>query len=278
MLSLGDDIKEDISHTFINVRYELRKHFRRKRIIIAFALAMIIPIIFYIIPKWRNVNFASTSVAFMSSSLGFISYLIIISAAMFAGDTVSGEFGTRTALLTLSTPQRRSSIFIGKYIASLLAVYTIIAFYFAICCIEVLGVYGLGAIPEATGTSFLLCLLYAAAAVSMTFFYSSILKGVMLSTLLSFFTFLMILPILSTVLQIGDVDPWFIVTYSAGLMTDVFVQEPAFSGGGGGGNGGGPAAFTQSTPNFIVGVEVMAAYAIILFIIAMVIAVRKDVE
>jgi ABC-2 type transport system permease protein len=276
MLSLGADIREDLVHTLINVRYELRKHFRRKRIILAIALALIIPMLFYIIPKVRNVDFASTSIAFMSSSLAFVSYLIIISAAMFAGDAVSGEFEKRTALLSLSTPQRRSSIFIGKYVAALLAVYTIIAFYFAICCIEVLGVYGLGAIPEATGKSFLMCLLYASAVVSMTFFYSSILKGVMSSTLLSFFTFLMILPIISTLLQVANVDPWFIVTYSAGLMTDVFVQEPAF--GGGGGSDRGPAAFTQSIPNFTVGVEVMAAYAIILFIIAMAIAVRKDVE
>jgi ABC-type transport system involved in multi-copper enzyme maturation permease subunit len=59
-------------------------------------------------------------------------------------------------------------------------------------------------------------------------------------------------------------------------MTNVFVQEPAFSGGGG--HNMGPSAFTQSTPNFTVGVEVMAAYAIIMFIIAMAIAVRKDVE
>jgi ABC-2 type transport system permease protein len=212
----------------------------------------------------------------MANSLGFINILIIISAAMFAGDAVSGEFETRTALLSLSTPQRRSSIFIGKYIASLLAVFAIIAFYFAICGVEVLGVYGLGGMPEATGKSFLLCLLYGTAAVSMTFFYSSVLKGVMSSTLLSFFTFLMILPIVSALLQVANVEPWFIVTYSAGLMTNVFVQEPAFSGGGG--HNMGPSAFTQSTPNFTVGVEVMAAYAIIMFIIAMAIAVRKDVE
>jgi len=275
MLSLGADIKEDINHTLINVRYELRKHFRRKRIVIALALALVIPILFYIIPKVRNIAFASTSVSFMSSSLGFISILIIISAAMFAGDAISGEFETRTALLSLSTPQRRSSIFIGKYIASVLAVFSIIAFYFAIVGVEVLGIYGLGAMPDATGTSFLLCLLYGTAAVSMTFFYSSILKGVMSSTLLSFFTFLMILPIVSALLQVANVVPWFIVTYSAGLMTDVFVQAPAFGGGGGGERA---ASVTQSTPNFLVGVEVIAAYAIILFIIAMVLAVRKDVE
>ena len=276
MLSLGADIKEDISHTLINVRYELRKHFRRKRIVLALALALVIPVLFYIIPKVRNVAFASTSVAFMSSSLGFINLLIIISAAMFAGDAISGEFETRTALLSLSTPQRRSSIFIGKYIASVLAVFAIIAFYFAIVSVEVLGIYGLGGIPDVTGTSFLLCLLYATAAVSMTFLFSSVLKGVMSSTLLSFFTFLMILPIVSALLQVASVTPWFIVTYSGSLLTDVFVQEPAF--GGGGARDRAASAFTQATPNFAVGVEVMAAYAIILFILAMVIAVRKDVE
>jgi ABC-2 type transport system permease protein len=278
MLSLGADIREDLIHTYINVRYELRKHFRRKRIILSIVLALVIPTMFYIIPKARNVDFASTSISFMSNSLAFISYLIIISAAMFAGDAVSGEFEKRTALLSLSTPQRRSSIFIGKYIAALLAVFAIVAFYFVICSIEVLGIYGLGAMPEATGKSFLLCLLYSTSVVSMTFFYSSILKGVMSSTLLSFFTFLMILPIVSALLEVASVDPWFIVTYAAGLTTNVFVQPPAFGGGGGGARDRAAASFTSYTPNFTVSVEVMAAYAIIMFILAMVIAVRKDVE
>jgi ABC-2 type transport system permease protein len=275
MLSLGADIKEDIIHTLVNVRYELRKHFRRKRILLAAALALIIPILFYIIPKIRNVEFASTSVAFMSSSLGFINLLIIISAAMFAGDAISGEFETRTALISLSTPQRRSSIFIGKYVASVLAVFAIIVLYFSIVSAETLGIYGIGSMPDAAGKSFLLSLLYGTAAVSMTFFFSSILKGVMSSTLLSFFTFLMILPIVSALLQVASVEPWFIVTYSAGLMTNVFVQEPAFRAGS---RNGPPSLVTQTIPNFTVGVEVMAAYAIILFILAMVIAVRKDVE
>jgi preprotein translocase subunit SecG len=97
----------------------------------------------------------------------------------------------------------------------------------------------------------------------------------MASTLLSFFGLIMILPIVSSLMMVAEVEPWFIVTYSAGLITDVFLQ-PTF--GGGGGPGGSPDGFTSYSPQFTTGVEVMAAYAMIFFLIAIFLSTRRDVE
>jgi len=271
------DIREDMAHTVLSVRYEILKHMRRTRLLIALSLAIVLPVLFYIIPRVANVSFASTADGFMSNILGFGSFLIIISAALFAGDAVSGEFESKTALLTLSTPQRRTSIFIGKYLAAMLAVFTIVTLYYLVGVFEVIGIYGVSKVPIVTMRSYLLALLYATAVLSLTYFFSSIIKGTMASTLLSFFGLIMILPIVSSLMMVAKVEPWFIVTYSAGLITNVFLQ-PGFGGGGGGGGGGPPDAFTSYSPQFTTGVEVMAAYAIVFFIIAIVLSVRRDAE
>ena len=275
-MSMMADIREDLAHTALSVRFEILKHMRRTRLLIALSLAIVIPILFYVIPKVAGVSFSSTADGYMSNILSFGSFLIIISAALFAGDAVSGEFESKTALLTLSTPQRRTSIFIGKYLAATLAVFTIVTLYYLVGVFEVVGIYGVSKVPIVTMRSYLLALLYSTAVLSLTYWFSSVVKGTMASTLLSFFGLIMVLPIVSGLLTVAKVEPWFIVTYSAGLITDVFLQ-PGFGGGGGGG-GGPPEAFTSYSPQFTTGVEVMAAYAIIFFIIAIILSTRRDVE
>ena len=47
--------------------------------------------------------------------------LIIVSVALVTGDAVSSEFEKKTDLLLFPIPQRRTSIFAGKYVAALIA-------------------------------------------------------------------------------------------------------------------------------------------------------------
>ncbi len=236
-------------------------------------LAVAIPTLFYAIPKIWDIEFASTSESFATASLGFVSLLIVISAALFAGDAISGEFEKKTALLTFSTPQRRTSIFVGKYIAALFAIFVIVSLYYIVTTVEIAELFGTDDIPGELVKSYLLALLYACSVLSLTFFFTSTLKGVMSSTLLSFFTLMMILPIVSTLLAAAEIEPWFIVTYPAGLITNVFGLEGRMTSVTKGTNG-----TSTYTPDFATGVEVMAAYAIILFIISIIIAVRKEVK
>ncbi|RLE06565.1 hypothetical protein DRZ78_04490 [Candidatus Aerophobetes bacterium] len=281
MLSFKTNIMEDFVHTYISITFELRKHLRRKRLIIATLLTVAIPILFYAIPKIWNIAFIDIPALFLSSSLGFVSILIIISAALFGGDTVSGEFERKTALLTFSTPQKRTSIFIGKYCAALIAISVLVSLYYLITVVEVIAIYGIDTIPYDIVTSYLLALLYGSSVLSLTFFFSSILKGTISSTLIGFFTLMMILPILSTLLMVASVEPWFIVTYSAGLITSVFglpiqMGGPPFGAQGGGHPG--EQILTMYQPDFTIGVIVMTVYTLLFLIIGIIVADRKDVE
>lgn len=82
----------------------------------------------------------------------------------------------------------------------------------------------------------------------------------------------MILPITSSVLQfLVDVEPWYILTYFEGLITDVFVGAPSIGGGPEGGAG-------QFSPDFYTGLTVMILYTLGLFFVGVFVANRRRME
>jgi len=231
----------------------------------------LIPLLFYVIPPLFDIDYADTPNGFANNNLGFVSLLILISGALFAGDAVSSEFEKKTGLLLFPTPQKRTSIYMGKYVAALIATIFIVTLYYLITVLEMAQIYGVSGIEIEVVKSYFIATLYAASVISLIFFFSCILKGTISSTLIGFFLLMMIMPITSAVLTIADVEPWFLVTYSAGLITSIlgFVaplhgpredENPAFQ------------------PELITGIFVMLAYALFFFFISIMIANRKRME
>jgi ABC-2 type transport system permease protein len=279
VISLKNDLVGDFRHTYLSTSLEIRKHLRRRRILITATLALLLPVIFYIVPIALDRDFAETGNAFASTNLGFVNLLIIISAAIFTGDTISGEFENRTGLLLFPTPQRRNTIFVGKFVAALLTTWIAVSLYYLVTCLEIISIYGAAELSIELAHSFLLALIYGASVVGLIFFFSSILKRTITSTLLGFFLLMMILPITSAVLSLAEVDPWFLVTHSAGLITDVFNLPSAGGFRPGQGPGAGPVvsgALVTFSPEFYLGITVMAIYAITPFLAGLMIANRKQ--
>ena len=264
---------DDFKNMYLSVRFELLKHLRRKRVIITLALAILIPLIFLTVPPALGQDYADTANVFVASNLAFISLLIILSGAIFTGDAISGEFEKKTGLLLFPTPQRKSSIFMGKYVAAVISTWLIVSIYYLVTILEISSIYGASGITIELAQSFLLALLYSTSVVSIVFFFSSIMKKAITSTLIGFFLLMMILPIITTVFTAAEVDPWFIVTHDGDLITNVL--------GAGNGDGFGPShGFNLTTfePELWSGIGVMSAYTIILFLIGIVFANRRMME
>ncbi len=268
MKSIRDDIAEDLYNTWLTISFELKNHFRRKRVIISFSLAVILPLIFYVVPKiWAE--FPDSADEFASLSLSFVNLLIIIAGSLFAGDVISGEFEEKTGLLLFPTPQRHMTIFIGKYIGALIPTMMVVSIYYLTTSVEVIGIYGTGALNHNMAKSFLVALVYTTSAVSVVFFFSSLLQRKITSMLLGFFSLMMILPVISNVLQfIVEVEPWYIVTYSAGLITDVFAVTMTIGGGPGG-------QFLLFTPDFHLGLVVMVVYTLVFLFLGILISIKR---
>ena len=256
-----------VSETWLSFRFELLKHLKRRRLFIVAALAIVVPLLFYIYFYQQHPDAASD---FANMSLNFINVLILISAAMFAGDAVCGEFEKKTSLLLFPTPQKRSSIFAGKYIGALAATFLVVSLYYLVLTLQIGQLFGWGDIPAELGKSFAAALIYSTAAVSIVFFVSSVLKRSMSATIVGLLVLLMILPIVSMILTQLNREPWYIVTYSANLITSVLGGSSAF--------GGDPhaEAMRRFTPTFAKGIAVMVAYAVVALAAGMRIAVRKE--
>jgi ABC-type transport system involved in multi-copper enzyme maturation permease subunit len=258
------DLKRDLYNTYLSLVFEMKKHLKRRRLLIVSAIAVLVPMLFYIsIPDTAN--------QFTATSLNFISVLIAITAAMFAGDAISSEFENKTALLSFPTPQKRISIMAGKYVAALMATFLIVLLFYGVMSLQIMQLYGSAAIPTELWQSVLIAMLYSTSAVSIVFVFSSLFKRSMSATILGFVTLMMILPVLSTVLSATDVEPWFIVTYSAGLISDV-VGDGSF------GFGPGQNFGSVFDPSLRTGIAVMFSYMIIGFISSMLIASKRNVE
>jgi ABC-type transport system involved in multi-copper enzyme maturation permease subunit len=259
-------LANDFYNLYLSVLFEQTKHLKRKRILIVGALAILVPLLFYIDP-------VDTAEGFASTSLRFLNLLIIIAGAMLAGDAISGEFEKKTGLLVFPTPQRRISIFAGKYVAALIAALSVVCLYYLVLTVQIIHLFGMAEIPGELWKSFLVAVFYASSAVSVIYFFSSIFKTTITSSLVGFFLLMMILPIVSVILTGLDIEPWFVVTYSANLITDVL--------GDASGGGFGPQAHLAKesfAPSFNSGVLVMIVYAIGFFLVSTGIANRKSME
>jgi ABC-2 type transport system permease protein len=272
MASFSHGTTGEVRDTYLSVGFELRKHLRRRRLLIVVALAILMPLVFNIVPLIGDVEYADFPDTFASAVLQFVGVLIVISAALFAGDAVSGEFEKKTGLLLFPTTQSRTSIFVGKYIAALLATFLVVSIYYSVTTVQTAVIYGFGNIPAEMVRSYALALLYSTSAVSVVFFFSSIMKRTISSTVLGFVVLLMVFPILETVLGLVDIEPWFVLSYSAGLLTNVIGGTVGF------GPPEGHFALPTFAPDLDVGIAVMAAYTLVFFAGSIACANRKSLE
>jgi len=261
----------ELYNTYLSVAFELQKHLKRRRLLIVAAIAVLIPLFFYISPPDNSSQFASTS-------LGFINILIAVAAAMFAGDAVSGEFENKIALVSFPTPQSRLSIFVGKYVASLLATFMTIVLFYLTMLAQISQLYSIDALPVELWQSLGIALIYATSAVSIVFFLSSVLKRSTSATILGFVSLMMILPVISMVLSRASVEPWFIVTYSAGLISNVVGEGAIIMEPGRGIMGPGRETVSSFEPALGTGIIIMLAYTVLGFISSMIFVNRKSVD
>jgi ABC-2 type transport system permease protein len=152
---------------------------------------------------------------------GFGSFIVILSTAFFGGDAISSEFQNRTGYFLVPNPIRRSAIYIGKWIAALIAS-TIIVGIFALI-IAANGTYYFGtSMPSEFLQSVFFAWVYLVAALSLAFAFSSLFKSSAISILMSVILLLFVFSIVDTLSSsVVGIEPWFSITYGAGIISSV---------------------------------------------------------
>src|SRR5260370_6084958 len=123
-----------IAQVGVITQYECLNYFRSRRFFILLIIGLIISSILTAVVAYHGVNsFATSALVFYSFWWGnSVTLVVILSGIFFGGDAISGEFQNKTGYFLVGNPLRRSSIYVGKWIAALTASLIILAIYAAI--------------------------------------------------------------------------------------------------------------------------------------------------
>jgi ABC-2 type transport system permease protein len=276
-------IPNSLTHVGITMRYTFLDYLRSRRFAILLGIMLLISIILTaVVGYYRPALFLGSGVlGFYSEWWGIAATLVIVlSGIFFGGDAISGEFQNRTGYFTLPNPVRRSSIYIGKWIAAFVAA-SIILFLFTVLTVANETYYFGLSIPWQFVESLLFSWFYLMAVLGFTFFFSSLFKSssysILVTAILFLFAFALIQDLVATIAQI---EPWFILTYGSEIIGNVLMSPyPAHIATTQGVFGrGGAAARTFTTFNVTIpeGLAIIGAYFIITAILGLLLFERKE--
>ncbi len=254
---------EDLRQAFVVAAYELRKYLRSRRLLgMAVLLGLIIGLILGLPPALGS-SYPSSPNAFVGTFAGFTSLLAVLCGVLFAADALCSEHEKRTGYFLFPNPVRRETIVLGKLLASLAASWMILLLYYAAATVAALAITK--SLSWEVGLSAAYALAYTASVIGVAFVLSSVLKGTIASTVLTFFLFTLIFMIVGALLQVGKVSPWFIPTDAAEIISNV-LSAP----------GGGPPGFPVFVPDAATSLAVFAGYFVIGSIVATVMFRRRE--
>ena len=220
--NLKIEVPSDVEQVFLVAKYDILKHIRSKRLMaIGVILGLILVLITYL--GVTNNLYQHDINGFISNYAGFVSTLIVIGVTLFAGDAIVAEFQGRTGYLLFPNPVKKSSLYAGKFLASVGVMTLVIVVYYLVAI--VIGLVYTGSFTELSIYSMLLAILYGAAATGVAFLISATMKTSTASLVLTFFMLFMILTLVSQVMSIAAIKPTGELTFESGTISDI-LQNP----------------------------------------------------
>ncbi|MGA8604424.1 MAG: ABC transporter permease [Thermoplasmata archaeon] len=218
--TLGE-VPGTVQQALLLSRYQFRDYLRSRRFILMMIIVAAIGAILSFVLAYFNSAAAvqgllSSSNAFYGSAwAGGVTIVIIFAGIIFGGDAIAGEFQNKTGYFLMGLPIKRTTVYVGKFLAALAASLVAVFFYLAILLAN--GAYYLhgNAFPAALGESFLISLLYLFALLGSVFLFSSLFKNSLYAVLVVAVLFLFGFSLLQGIItDLVKVEPWFIITYA----------------------------------------------------------------
>ncbi len=208
-------------------KYQLREYLRSRRFLSLAVIVLVIGLIVSVVVGYYRGGLVSSNMAFYGSFWGGgISLIIVLAAVFFGGDAIAGEFQNKTGYFLMGLPIRRSTVYIGKFIAAFIASTAMVLLYFIILLANGVYYFGGNAFPWQLGLSLVLSIIYLSSVLGMTFLLSSLFKtsayGFVLTALLFLFGFTLLEDLISSLVEI---EPWMIISYASSTIGDVFVPS-----------------------------------------------------
>ena len=261
----------------ITMKYTFLDYFRSRRFFILLIITLLITALLTIlVGYYRPQSFLASDLSFYGSWWGnSVTFVIILSGIFFGGDAISGEFQNKTGYFGIPNPIRRSSIYIGKWLAAFVAATAILGVFTVITVGN--GIYYFGAnVPYQFAESVLFALVYLAGVLGLTFFFSSLFKSSSMSIIVTAILFLFVFSLLQTlVATLVKIEPWFILTYGAGIIGNVLtvpypehIHTETF--------GGGRISITTYNATIPEGIAILGLYFVVTVVLGLLFFERKE--
>jgi len=268
----NNKVPSSLSQCGIQAEFEFLNYLRSARFYILLAIVATIGIaVMAVMYVYKPPAYLSSPVSFYSVWWGTLANLcVILTGVFFGADAISTEFQNRTGYYLLPNPVRKSSIFVGKWIAAFLASAIAIGVYAAITLADGAIYFGTS-IPYQMGESFVFALFYVFPILGVSFFISSVFKNnsssILVTAILLFFGFSVITPLITA---LSNSEPWYVLSYGAGIITSVLSSsgypphEVVIAG---------TSSFSATIPE---GLAIMFAYFVVTSILGMALFERED--
>jgi ABC-2 type transport system permease protein len=260
------------------MKFTLLDYFRSRRFSILLLIGIIISAILTgVVGYYRPASFMASSLGFYAGWWGLTAvYVIVLSGIFFGGDAISGEFQNKTGYYTLPNPVRRSSVYIGKWVAAFIASTAILAIFAAITLANGLFYFG-GNVPYQFGESILLAWFYLMAVLGFTFFFSSLFKSGSYSILVTAILFLFGFSLVQTLVSsLAQIEPWFLLSYGSQIIGNVLTVPYPDHITTAAGFGASASTFTAFNVGISEGLLIIAAYFIATAVLGLVLFERKE--
>ena len=228
----GNILPTSLQQVVIIARNEMLNYFRSRRFVALLVITLMIAGALTIV-VWHSgiANIAATTgtASVANSDLDFYSLwwgftatlLVVFCAVFFGGDAISGEFQNKTGYFLVGNPVRRSSIYVGKWIAAFVASLLIFAVFTAVTLVNGIGYFGFN-VPSLFVESFGFTIIYLVAALGFTFFFSSLFKTSAMSIMVTVILLLFGFTLIDTLLAgLAHVEPWFSLAYGSTIIANV---------------------------------------------------------
>ncbi len=269
-------LPSDMSQVVTVAKYDMLKYLRSRRLLGIVAIEALVLVLITALPPLLGNQYPTNADTFINRYAGFTSLLVVIGATLFAGDAIVSEFQGRTGYLLFPNPVKRSTLLAGKFIASTGAMFLVLIIYYGIAL--VLGVAITGGFSTLGVESLLLAMLYSVSALAVGYLISSVMKGSTGALILTFALFLFIFSIVTSVLSIGGVEPWFILTFAGETIANITQVPYPVTTTTQFGSGAGSVTLTTYIPDVGVAIAVMIAYTVVSLLLAYVFFKRREMS
>lgn len=222
---LEDSFSDNLRQTGVVMNNEFRKYFRGKSMTIFTILLGLVLFLNIALPYIVGDGLSKDPTELAYSFASAMLLIIIMSATLFTSGSIASEFEERTALVLFTKPLKKWSVFLGKFISACMIGFAFILIYYAILTCVSLIVTGSTSphLPVSLGLAF--ACMFGSAGVAVLI--SSVSKKFGLAAILTFVLMLLIMPLISSMLSLGSIDPWFMLDEGAYSVGNVFLHSGA---------------------------------------------------